>query len=560
MIQLLGQGGFGRTYLAEDKDKLNEKCVVKQFVPMIQGTAGLQKALELFEREAKQLQQLGHHPQIPALWAYFSENNQLYLIQQYIEGETLDKILQKQGVWTEPQVKELLISLLPVLKFIHQQKVIHRDLKPDNIMRRRNGEYVLIDFGVAKDLSGTVVYTQIGTRVGSHGYASREQMQGGEAYAASDLYSLGVTCFYLLTKISPLELWLDDGYSWTTNWQKYLKQPLSPQLKKVLDQLLKKDIGDRYSSAAQVLQDLQSPLSEVSWQNPICIATLTGHSDYVPSITFSPDGRTLASGSHDKTIKLWDVHSQREIATLTGHSDIVISVAFSPDGQTLASGSWDNTIKLWDVQSQGEIATLTGHSDIVYSVALSPDGRTLASGSNDYTIKLWDVQSQREIATLTGHSDPVNSVAFSPDGGTLASGSNDCTIKLWDVQSQREIATLTGHSYPVCSVPFSPDGRTLASGSPDKTIKLWDVQSQGEIATLTGHSGYVLSVAFSPDGRTLASGSWDNTIKLWDVQSQREIATLTGHSDYVMSVAFSPDGRTLASGSLDNTIKLWRAR
>ncbi|MGL5131452.1 MAG: protein kinase domain-containing protein, partial [Planktothrix sp.] len=194
VIQLLGQGGFGRTYLAEDKDKLNEKCVVKQFVPMIQGTAGLQKALELFEREARQLQQLGHHSQIPALWAYFSENNQLYLIQQYIEGETLEQILHKQGVWTEQQVKELLISLLPVLEFIHQQKVIHRDLKPDNIMRRRNGEYVLIDFGVAKDLSGTVVYTQIGTRVGTFGYAAPEQLETGEASPASDLYSLGVTC------------------------------------------------------------------------------------------------------------------------------------------------------------------------------------------------------------------------------------------------------------------------------------------------------------------------------------------------------------------------------
>jgi serine/threonine protein kinase len=559
VIQLLGQGGFGRTYLAEDKDRLNEKCVVKQFVPMIQGTAGLQKALELFEREARQLQQLGHHSQIPALWAYFSENNQLYLIQQYIEGETLDKILQKQGVWTEQQVKELLISLLPVLEFIHQQKVIHRDLKPDNIMRRGNGEYVLIDFGVAKDLSGTVVYTQIGTRVGSHGYASREQMQGGEAYAASDLYSLGVTCFYLLTKISPLELWLDDGYSWTKNWQQYLKQPLSPQLKKVLDQLLKKDIGDRYSSAAQVLQDLQSPLSEVSWQNPICIATLTGHSDYVPSITFSPDGRTLASGSHDKTIKLWDVHSQREIATLTGHSDIVISVAFSPDGRTLASGSSDNTIKLWDVHSQREIATLTGHSELVTSVAFSPNGRTLASGSSDNTIKLWDVHSQREIATITGHSEFVISVAFSPDGRMSASGSPDNTIKLWDVPSQRQIATITGHSELVFSVAFSPDGRTLASGSSDKTIKLWDVHSQREIATITGHSDDVISVAFSPDGRTLASGSRDKTIKLWDVHSQREIATLTGHSDIVISVAFSPDGRTLASGSSDTTIKLWRA-
>ncbi|MFM6396889.1 MAG: protein kinase domain-containing protein, partial [Planktothrix sp.] len=518
MIKLLGQGGFGRTYLAEDRDKLNEKCVVKQFVPMMQGTAGLQKALELFEREAKQLQQLGHHPQIPALSAYFSENNQLYLIQQYIEGETLDKILQKQGVWTEPQVKELLISLLPVLEFIHQQKVIHRDLKPDNIMRRRNGEYVLIDFGVAKDSSATVIYTQVGTRVGSHGYASREQMQGGEAYATSDLYSLGVTCFYLLTKISPLELWLDDGYSWTTNWQKYVKQNLSTQLKKVLDQLLKKDIGDRYSSAAQVLQDLQSPSPQVSWQNPICIATLTGHSNYVNSVAFSPDGRTLASGSDDNTIKLWDVQNRRQIATLTGHSHYVIFIAFSPDGRTLASGSRDMTIKLWDVQSQREIATLTGHSKIVWSVAFSPDGRMLASGSQDKTIKLWDVQSQREITTLTGHPDIVNSVAFSPDSRTLASGSGDKTIKMWDVQNRRQIATLTGHLDYVVSVVFSPDGQMLASGSGDKTIKLWDVQSQRQIATLTGHSNTVWSVAFSPDGRMLASGSFDDTIKLWEAR------------------------------------------
>ncbi|MEH2346904.1 MAG: ribosome assembly protein 4, partial [Nostoc sp.] len=287
------------------------------------------------------------------------------------------------------------------------------------------------------------------------------------------------------------------------------------------------------------------------------IKTLTGHSSTVNSVVFSPDGKTLASGSEDKTIKLWDVSTGKAMKTLTGHSSSIISVVFSPDGKTLASGSEDKTIKLWDVSTGKAMKTLTGHSSSIISVVFSPDGKTLASGSLDSTIKLWDVSTGKAMKTLTGHSSIVTSVVFSPDGKTLASGSADNTIKLWDVSTGKAMKTLTGHSSIVNSVVFSPDGKTLASGSADNTIKLWDVSTGKAMKTLTGHSSIVISVVFSPDGKTLVSGSEDKTIKLWDVSTGKAMKTLTGHSSIVNSVVFNPDGKTLASGSLDNTIKLW---
>jgi len=587
VIKLLGEGGFGRTYIAEDIDKLNEYCVVKQFTANVQGTGALNKATQLFEQEARQLQQLGKHPQIPTLYAYFEEGKQLFLVQEYIEGETLSQLVEKQGVWTESQVKQLLEDLLPVLKFVHEQKVIHRDIKPDNIIQRRGDEcFVLIDFGVAKQLSTTVLQTTVGTRIGADGFAAIEQMQGGEAYPASDLFGLGVTCFYLLTEVHPYDLFLEEGYGWTRNWEQHLKQSISQELKQVLTKLLQKDVRQRYQSVSDILTALrshstksyqtpksspvyqnpkqtsssQTVTSGVSWKNATCVGTLTGHSQSVWSVAFSPDGSTLASGSYDKTIKLWDVSTDSEIATLKGHSRWVNSVIFSPDSNIIASGSDDKTIKLWNVSTRREIVTLRGHSSLILSVAFSPDGLLLASGGSNNTIKLWYVSTRMQIVTLRGHSGWVRSVAFSPDGRMLVSGSLDKTVKLWDVSTHRKIVTLEEHSDYIRSVTFSPDGHILASGSDDKTIKLWDILTHFQIATLKGHSGGVRSVAFSPNSRILASGSDDKTVKLWDVKTQTEITTLKGHSHWVRSVAFSPDGNTLASGSYDKTIKLWRPR
>ena len=330
--------------------------------------------------------------------------------------------------------------------------------------------------------------------------------------------------------------------------------------KELLEQLIKAGVAiydAQINPLAGVVDILTQAIKRNSQDGRSLIRTLKGHTDDVESVAFSPDGQTIASGSSDKSIKLWNSQDGRLIRTLKGHTGRVRSVAFSPDGQTIASGSDDNTIKLWNSQDGSLIQTLTGHTHWVWSVAFSPDGQTLASGSSDNTIKLWNSQDGRLIRTLTGHSRDVWSVVFSPDGQTLASGSWDNTIKLWDSQDGRLIRTLTGHSDAVQSIAFSPDGQTIASGSADTTIKLWNSQDGRLIRTLTGHTDWVWSVAFSPDGKTIASGSFDKTIKLWNSQDGRLIRTLRGHSGWVNSVAFSPDGQTIASGSADNTIKLW---
>jgi WD40 repeat protein len=287
------------------------------------------------------------------------------------------------------------------------------------------------------------------------------------------------------------------------------------------------------------------------------IQTLSGHTNSVNAVSFSPDGKRLATGSSDKTVKLWDTTTGKEIKTLTGHKKWVTAVSFSPDGKLLATGSSDKTLKLWDTTTGKEIQTLAGHTNLVTAVSFSPDGKLLATGSSDKTLKLWDTTTGKAIQTLSGHTNSVNAVSFSPNGKRLATGSYDNTVKLWDTTTGKEIKTLTGHKEWVTAVSFSPNGKRLATGSYDNTVKLWDTTTGKEIQTLTGHTNWVTAVSFSPDGKRLATGSRDNTVKLWDTTTGKAIQTLTRHSGWVFAVSFSPDGKLLATGSEDNTVKLW---
>src|SRR5579859_6618221 len=243
--------------------------------------------------------------------------------------------------------------------------------------------------------------------------------------------------------------------------------------------------------------------------------------------------------------------------TLKGHLGPVKSVALSLDGQVLVSGSDDNTIKVWDLHTGKELRTLRGHTDGVWSVALDSDGHTLVSGSIDRTIKVWDLHTGKEIRTCIGHSDEVNAVLLSTIKQVIISGSDDNTIKVWDLHTGKELRTLRGHTNAVWSIALSADGQTLVSGSEDHKIKVWNAQEGRHLQTLIGHSDSVLSVALSANGKILVSGSKDETIKVWDIEAGKELRTLIGHTGPIWCVMLSEDEQVIASGSVDGTIKIW---
>jgi WD40 repeat protein len=587
----LGEGGIGITYLARNQD--GQLRVIKTLKPEILNNPiwkpQQNKLRQDFRDEAVRLA-VCRHPYIVQIENIFDENNIPCIVMEYIEGEDLGKYLLRQKKLPESEALLYIKQIALAVIAIHHKGLLHRDIKPRNIMLRRGkAEAVLIDFGIAREFIPNAV--QKHTVYRTPGFAPPEQYEleatRGEYI---DVYSLAATLYSLVTGVVPTTAedrrhnislpqpkkynpQLSNQLNWAIMRGMELEPQNRPQSVEEWLKLFDSDIEADDSSVpptqisqppAQILNTIpqSSPPVVITTNYWQCVHTLKGHASMVHAVTISPDGEILASGSSDNTVKLWQLSSKKILRKLggwfSGHSSMVYSLAFSPDGEILASASWDETIKLWLVSSGKEIRTLAGHSNGVNGVDFSRDGQLLASGSGDCTIKLWLVSSGRILRTLTGHSDSVCSVALSPDGKLLASGSSDNTIKLWQVETGREISTLEEHSFFVNTVVFSPNGTILASGSSDHTIKLWQVRTAKEIRTLTGHSDAVWSIAFSPDGELLASASWDQTIKIWHINTGKELATLRGHTNYVRAIAFSPDGQTLVSGSDDDTIKIWQ--
>lgn len=330
-----------------------------------------------------------------------------------------------------------------------------------------------------------------------------------------------------------------------------------------------------------------------------CSSTLSGHTEAILSVVFSPDGSQLASGSGDKTVRIWDLNTETPQFTLTGHTNWVETVAWSPDGNILASGGMDKTIRLWNPKTGKPIGdALKAHRNCITSISWEPmhsnaECNRFASSSKDGTVKIWDAKTRKVLMTFGSHTAPVMCVKWGGEG-LIYSASRDKTIKVWDAKDGKLVRSLDGHGHWVNHLALSTEfilrsgcfdhkGTTystkeaaqqaalqryldvkkkeperLVSCSDDFTMFLWEpFKNKRPIARMTGHQQPVNHVSYSPDGRLIASASFDKSIKLWDGKTGKFITTLRGHVGAVYQVCWSSDSRMLLSGSKDSTLKIW---
>jgi RNA polymerase sigma factor (sigma-70 family) len=300
--------------------------------------------------------------------------------------------------------------------------------------------------------------------------------------------------------------------------------------------------------------DVQGPIFLYAADTGGKIRELKGHGEWVECVAFSADGKLLASGCRDRTARLWDPATGKELRRLR-HGNSVTSLAFSPNAGMLVTGTWDGQITVWDLPAGKESHHWSGHSRAAVScLAFLGDGKTLASGSWDRSIRLWDVANGKQLRILKGHKGPVPGLAISSDDKLLASGSWDRTVRLWDLVTGKEITTHSGHQQGIWSVAFAPDGKTLATGSDDDSVRLWDVTTCKETRTLTGHRGIVDRLHFSADGKTLLSSSWDYFLRRWDVASGKKLGE---HLYGGMTLVPSADGKLLAGGMSTGMALVW---
>ncbi|MEB3277344.1 MAG: serine/threonine-protein kinase [Lyngbya sp.] len=603
ITQQLGGGGFGKTFEIID-EHLGTNKVLKVLLKEHP------KAVALFKQEAKVLSQL-KHPGIPRVekdgyFTFMAKGGKEpihCLVMEKIEGANLQDWMKsrKKEPISQEQAMDWLKQLAEILEQVHSLQYFHRDIKPQNIMRKPDGQLVLIDFGTAREVTDTFLAKMEGgqnvTGIVSPGYTPPEQTNG-KAVPQSDFFALGRTFVYLLTGKPPTAypenprtgklLWrkgAPDISKQLVDFLDYMmapfpgNRPQTPQiilkclkeidlsqipspvpLKKELKDLpVKKPVERKRTVPLQRKKTtkLSSPLSSpIQFHFPFKFLSIMGTLFLIGGVLYTQIDGYVRYGfiPANPILILKSIPSSLWLQGYKSAVGQVYTVAISPDGQTLVAGSF-GTITIWNLQTGELLHTIAAHSSWVKTLAISPDGEILASGSNDKTIRLWNLKEGIRLRTIEGHTASVDALSFSPDGRILASGSEDQTIRLWDLNTGVRILTISAHDGPVNAIAFSPDGQTLASGSDDRTIRLWSLTQGTRKLTISGHAGAINAIGYTPDGQSLVSVSDDGTIRLWNPKTGDQERLFSSHGSAVKSMVISPDGQTLISGS--DRIILW---
>jgi eukaryotic-like serine/threonine-protein kinase len=602
IIKQVGKGGFGAVYMAADLPFGNRLVAIKEMSQSGLSQQDLIEATNAFTREALMLASLSH-TNLPRIYEQFTEMGRWYLVMDFIEGETLEEYSSKaaRGYLPLYEILDIGIQLCTVLDYLHTRfpPIIFRDLKPANVMRTHNGHLYLIDFGIARHFKPGQTTDTIA--LGSPGYAAREQYSKAQTQTTprSDIYSLGATLHQLITG--------DDPSLMPFQFAPFPRQSVPAGLETFIMQMVELDAMDRPSSMSYVKQELQrfatqstpgpvyitppkiqpltpsiprpvkparAPVAYLKTAPPpiIPLATYRGHFKEVYTVSWSPDGKYIASGSGDETVQVWDFARGANVLTYCGHchkvgKGLVQAIMWSPDGNYLVSGSWDKTVRIWDAHSGHTLSTLRSYYEAVEAVAWSPDGRYIASGNHNGMALVWNVTNGKKVRNFLGHcvkaaNLDVMSLAWSPDGKRIASASWDRTVKIWNSMKNtgknNDYLIYRGHKAEVNSLAWSPDGTRIASGGRDNIVHVWDSTKGELLLTYPFHKGYVVGVAWSPDGTRIASAGADQTVHIWDAVTAKHICAYTGHTARVNTVTWSPDSKYIASAGNDKTVQVWQ--
>jgi serine/threonine protein kinase len=579
-FQPIGLGHSSRTFLARDESKLvDARCILKEYEQIGDG--------EALRKEIMRLDPILQHPQIPRLYAYFERKGFVYLVQEFISGTSLLQEMQTFGAFDEAKIWALLEELLPVLQFLHTHRVIHRDVKPANLIRRDTGggnsPLVLVDFGAAKYASHSAL-ARVGTVIGSAEYVAPEQLLG-QATFASDLYSLGATCIHLLTGLSPFELVNPADGDWV--WRSVAGQ-VGDRLAEIMDRLLAKDLERRYGSVEEVLWDVQAVQGH-SKPSPTArpVATPAASAPSSPSI---PPGeswhcavsqtvgtqindlqvstelpRCIIAGNDGK-VYTWAMDPETPLEDWSAHRQPIEAIALLPDGEVVTAGR-DRTLKVWERLKDGYVLqqTWVGHGDIVTAIALDATGKVLYSSSRDQTIRGWDLASGTLRHTFE-QGAAVESLCASPVHPFLVSGDAQGRVALWHTGTGEHLRSFAKHgggvgavaliSLEPMRVPADPDRLGVLSSGWDMETRLRNGMTGGLYRLLRGHHLPVTAIALRGDGQRWATASHDGTIRIWSVGQESAVAILEG-SHPIGAIAFTPAG-DLVCGRQDGRVELWQ--